>query len=66
LFLVLKIQKTPPPNNQKIKTSAPVMRILKKGLWVESLKRIGKKPHLNNLIDSLVLGRCIALEGLHC
>ena len=38
------------------------MRILRIGLWVESLKRIGKKPHLNNLIDSLVLGRCIALE----
>jgi hypothetical protein len=58
LFLVLKIQKTPPPNNPKIKPSAPVMRILRKGLWVESLKRIGEiKPHLNNLTDSLVLGR---------
>jgi hypothetical protein len=55
LFLVLKIHKTPPPNISKIKTSAPVMRILRIGLWVESLKRIGKKPHLNNLIDSLVL-----------
>jgi len=66
LFLVLKIHKTPPPNISKIKTSAPVMRILRIGLWVESLKRIGKKPHLNNLIDSLVLERCIALEGLHC
>jgi len=66
LFLVLKSHTIAPPNNPKIKPSAPVMRILKKGLWVESLKRIGKKPHLNNLIDSLVLGRCIALEGLHC
>jgi hypothetical protein len=57
LFLVLKNHTIAPPNNPKIKPSAPVMRILKKGLLVESQKRIEKKPHLNNLTDSLVLER---------
>ena len=57
-FLVLKSHTIAPPKTPKIKPRGPVMNIPSKGLWVESLKIIWEiKPLLNNLTDSLVLGR---------